>query len=281
MGKARGILSAISAYFTAFDMISRSRRFASFIVIPFVLNIALLASVVYLAAVVLYPQMAHFFSDTIAHLPAALKSAMPVFSSEHSSLFGALSSVCVFLAKSAAFAGKTLFVIILVLFVYFTYSISGSILSAPFLDMISLRAEQLYTRGNVSIEPMGFFVSIFRALANAVKLLLLVICINIVLLLLNLIPVAGTFLYSASNYFVIFFLIGFNFFDFPFERRKMKFRAKLRAALANYWAVAGLGLVFFVTSAIPVFGFISLSLCSASAGIMYHSLPSGLAERKK
>lgn len=268
MRQIKGFFSAIGAYFTAFDMLSRSGRFLTLTIVPFLMNMLLFISFVYLAAVAVYPWLAHLLDSWAVMLPGWMQANWSGFSQDWPTLFGIVSATLLFLAKSVAVVGKILFALLVVIMVYFTYSIAGSILMAPFLDEIAFTAENMVRRTKGPPSPAVFMI-IFRALANAVKMIMLLVLVNLVLMLLNLIPVAGQTLYIICNYIAVSFMIGFQFMDFPFERRLMRFRAKLKASLGEFGMTCGLGAGVMLGTMIPVFGFLVLALSAGAAGVLY------------
>lgn len=160
--------------------------------------------------------------------------------------------------------------ILLSIFTVLIYSIAGSIITAPFLDLLSSRTEKISgsARPDEKFSFTEFLSDIFRALANSIRLLVLIVMINILLLVLNVIP-GGSFIYALLNFFSALFFYGFQFYDFPLERRKFGFNDKLKITWKFRRSVLGTGLSFFVISFVPVIGFLGLNLCTMGAAITF------------
>jgi len=149
----------------------------------------------------------------------------------------------------------------------FAYSITGSIVTAPFNDIISAKVE-IHLLGAGTDE--GFSIDDFiddmgRILLNTVKLLGLLLLFNLAILLLNFIPLAGGAAYSALSFASAMFFLGFQFFDFPLERRRLVFRDKLSVVWRHKFAAVGLGTGFFLITFVPVVGFLGLNLAAVGA----------------
>ena len=167
------------------------------------------------------------------------------------------------------FISPVLFVM-LSIFTVLIYSIAGGIITAPFLDLLSSKTEKILGSENAdeNFYLKTFIYDMLRALVNSIRLLLLIVLINFLLLLLNIIP-GGSFLYAFLNFLSALFFYGFQFYDFPLERRQYSFREKLKITWRFRWSVFGSGLAFFLISFIPVIGFLGLNLCTIGAAVTF------------
>ncbi|HON77992.1 MAG TPA: EI24 domain-containing protein [Spirochaetota bacterium] len=161
--------------------------------------------------------------------------------------------------------------VLLIIITALMYSITGSIIIAPFNDIISAKVESRLT-GTVlddSFSLSEMISDILRITGNIIKLLTIITVFQIILLLLNIIPFAGSVLYSAISFISAMFFLGFQFFDFPLERRKMVFREKLKVMWKFKFTTVGLGTGFFLISIVPVIGFLGLNLGAVGATLLY------------
>jgi len=222
--------------FRSFSLAGKNRGLLLYFLIPFILNIAVLSGIFYFSYTSLIPFAHSFLAGDQWYMDFLRLLLSPV-------LF-----------------------ILLSIFTILIYSIAGGIITAPFLDLLSLKTERIigsrYSDEKFSIKE--FLSDIFRALTNSIRLLFLIILINLILLILNLIP-GGSFIYAALNFFSALFFYGFQFYDFPLERRRYSFSEKLRITWKFKWSVFGSGLAFFLLSFIPVIGFLGLNLCTIGA----------------
>ena len=104
-----------------------------------------------------------------------------------------------------------------------------------------------------------------RITLNLVKLLGIMAIINLLILFFNLIPLAGNVLYSILSFLMAAFFFGFQFFDFPLERRRMLFGDKFKITWRYKYMVIGLGMSFFLSTLIPIVGFLGINLSVVGA----------------
>jgi CysZ protein len=228
--------------FAAWRFVGEHEGLKRYFIIPFLINLVLLSGIVYLSYIFLYPLLQGIIPQGDAWYIEALKWLI-----------------------------TPLLLIVLAIIIVLLYSISGSIITAPFNDPLSARIEKLLTR--VAYEEKFsvkiFFADIVRMTLNVVKLLLLLVIFYIIILFLNLIPVIGNIVYSILSFFGTTFFLGFQFFDFPLERRRMGFRDKLVILWKLKFLTMGLGLGFFIISVIPILGFLGLNLGAIAGTVLY------------
>ncbi len=104
---------------------------------------------------------------------------------------------------------------------------------------------------------------------NIIRMLGLLVLVNIFLLVLNFIPIIGSLLYTVLGYLSTSFFFGFQFFDFPLERRRFNFNQKLKIAWYYKRATMGIGTAFFILSFIPIVGFLALNLGTIGATLFF------------
>lgn len=226
--------------FRAFSLMGRSKGLLFYFVIPFILNIAILTAIFYFSYTSVVPWAQSFLTGDQWYMQFIRFVVSPVF------------------------------FVLLSVFTVMVYSIIGGIITAPFLDLISSETEQVLGTINTDekFSIAEFISDIIRALLNSIRLLVLIIAINIILLLLNIIP-GGSFIYAFLNFLSALFFYGFQFYDFPLERKRYSFNDKLKISWKFKWSVFGTGLAFFLVSFIPVVGFLGLNLCTIGATLTY------------
>ena len=148
----------------------------------------------------------------------------------------------------------------------------GVVLGSPWYTRLSAELELL--RGGQPLPEQGAGLSMAlrdlgRALAFELRKLLLVVAIGALLLLLNLIPVAGQVLATAGWIALGATITCLDFFDYPLERRLLRFRAKLGVIRRSLPASAGFGLVCLALVSIPFVNLLSIPLCVAAGTLFY------------
>ncbi len=231
-------LDGIRAPFRALGTAAAYRGLWAYFIIPFVLNLVVLSVLLYCFYTAVYPWINGLIPGGQAWYLDFLRWLV--------------SPVLFFIALLAC---------------GLLYSVTGTIISAPFNDPLSARVESLKGAGAAGehFSITGFLGDAARALTNSVKLLLLLAVLNTAFLFLNLVPFAGGILYFVGSFFSALFFFGFGFFDFPLERRRMLFGRKVRLMWRYRYLTMGLGLGFFLITLIPVLGFLGLNLCTIGA----------------
>jgi len=234
------VVTGFSDTFRSIPLAWKNKGILIYFIIPFILNIAVLSVIFYYSYTSLVPVTRSFLSGDQWYMQ----------------LMHALISPVIFVLMS-------IFTVIL-------YSIAGGIISAPFLDILSLKTEKVSGEGfrDETFSIREILSDVIRALANSIRLLILIIFVNLIMLVLNLVP-GGSILYAALNFLSALFFYGFQFYDFPLERRRYSFKEKLSITWKFKWSVFGSGLAFFVISFIPVIGFLGLNLCTMGAAITF------------
>lgn len=226
--------------FRSFSLLWNTKGLPVYFIIPFLLNAAILSVIFYFSYTSLVPLAQSFLSGEQWYIQFIRYLVSPV-----------------------------LFAMIMI-FTMFIYSIAGGIITSPFLDLLSGKTEKVLgiTDGTEKSSFKELISDILRSAANTIRLLLFIVAINLMLLLLNIIP-GGSFIYAFLNFLSALFFYGFQFYDFPLERRRYSFKEKLRITWKFRWSVFGSGLSFFLISFIPVIGFLGLNLCTVGAALTF------------
>ena len=238
---AGSFIHGFFSIFNVFKRLSGKKGYKKYFIIPFMLNVIILGSIVYFSFTTLDP----IISDLLKG---------------DSTIFSVLRAIL-----------RPLLFIILTFISIFLYSIAGNIIIAPFNDLLSEKVESLISgeKFDEKFSVSLFIQDIIRIVGNIIRLLVLIVIINIFLLVLNLIPFVGQIFYTILSFMVTAFFFGFQFFDFPLERRRLVFKEKLKVAWKMKFTVIGLGTGFFLMSLIPIVGFLSLNLGAAGATILF------------
>lgn len=147
----------------------------------------------------------------------------------------------------------------------------GVTLGSPWYGKLSEQLEQQLTGRTLPSHYAGVggvLRDLGRALLFEVKKLALLFGIGLPLLLLNLLPVAGTLLATAGGIALGATIACLDFFDPPLERRSLRFRAKLGMIRRSLPASAGFGLVCLGLVSIPFINLLAIPLC-ITAGTLF------------
>ncbi|NER36050.1 MAG: hypothetical protein F6J93_19045 [Oscillatoria sp. SIO1A7] len=143
----------------------------------------------------------------------------------------------------------------------------GGILGAPWYGQLSEQLELLRTGEIAKVEggPGAALVDIWRAILFEVKKLVLALGVGWTLLLLNFfLPGIGTAIASIGGIALAATTVCLDFLDGPLERRRLRFRAKLRVILRSLPASASFGLVCLTLVSVPILNLLAIPICVAS-----------------
>lgn len=166
---------------------------------------------------------------------------------------------------------QALLVVALLVAIGFVLVRFGVVLGAPFYSTLSERLEELRTGQAPPARPLspgGVARELWRALAFEAKKLLLVAALALPLLLVGLVPVAGTAIAGAGWTALGALIACLDFLDPALERRRLRFRRKLGVIRRALPSTAGFGLVCFGLVSIPFVNLLAIPLC-VTAGTLY------------
>lgn len=155
----------------------------------------------------------------------------------------------------------------------------GKILAAPFNDALSEKVELAYLdrqkTGGFSLMSVlrgGLWAVTWEAKKVGIYLLVL-----IPLLLLNGLPLVGTFLYTVVVFLFNVMFLAFDYLDFPLERRPgptgpLGFKARGSLVMRHKAAMLGFGTAATILLFVPLLNFLFLPLAVSGATLLYLEL---------
>jgi CysZ protein len=176
------------------------------------------------------------------------------------------------LAAIVAALLRVLLIVGLLIVIGFLLVRFGVVLGSPWYSQLSEHLEQQLTGHAPPAEPLtirGIARDLGRALAFEAKKLVLVIAIGVLLLLVNLVPGFGQAASAVGGFALGALIACLDFFDGPLERRRLSFRAKLRAVRNGMPASAGFGLVAFALVSVPFVNLLSIPVCVAAGTLFF------------
>lgn len=183
---------------------------------------------------------------------------------------GALAALPAWAAVFAAVL-RALLVLLLLIATGFVLVRFGVVLGSPWYARLSDQLERLRLGGLP--EPAAGLAAGLRDLARALgfelKKLLLVLVVALGLLLLNALPVAGQLLATAGSIALGATIACLDFLDYPLERRRLSFRAKLAVIRRHLPATAGFGLAALALVSIPLLNLLAIPVCVAAGTLLF------------
>ena len=153
-------------------------------------------------------------------------------------------------------------VLVLIFFTFAPFIVVGSLLAAPFNDVLSEKTE-LLLGGQTQEGPfslIGFLRVAGQALLTEAKKIGLFLLGMLALLLLHVVPLLGTMLYPIlSVAWTVFFLV-MEYTGYVFARRGLSFKDQRQIVYRNAALMSGFGLGLFCLLAIPFMQFFCIPL---------------------
>lgn len=166
--------------------------------------------------------------------------------------------------------------IVLMLIIAYAFTVIGNILMGPFNDVLSEKVELLYA-GTGCDQPFAvkaFLADVVRSIIMEVSKLFFYLGGLMLLLVLHLIPLVGSMLYSGLIVIYTLYFLGWEYLDYSMERWKYTFRLKARTALTNAGAFIGFGAGAFLMLFIPLVNLMAFPVCAVGATLLYCDLRS-------
>jgi CysZ protein len=152
------------------------------------------------------------------------------------------------------------FLIVVAVFI-FSFVFVGTVLAAPFLDLLSERTEAVL-RGRIDDRPFHiqrWATDVLRSTGHAAKTLVILV----IAFPLSFIPVAGHAAWLGLGWL----LLAYDLTSFAMDRRRLSFREKWRLLLTDMSGTLGFGAAVFFLMVVPLVGLVVLP-AAAVAGTM-------------
>lgn len=219
-----GLVKGFGYPFRSFQVLKKHPRLIQYILIPVTINTAVFTSVVYWGL--------SFFDRWMAGLLPSQEGWWAIL----------YYLVWIILVLATA------------VLVFFTFVVVGSVIAAPFNDLLSERTEQLLS-GRSMDEPFrwGQFLSdVRRTVASSLgRIWLFVAGMIPILILMFAVPGIGPLIGSALSFlFTVYFLVV-EYTSFFFDRKGYSFKQQRQYIRGRRLMMMGFGLGVFVLMAIP------------------------------
>jgi CysZ protein len=161
-------------------------------------------------------------------------------------------------------------VLVVMVLVFFTFAVIGSLIASPFNDVLSERTEKLLTGAEIdevfartrsrSCRWKTFWRDTLRTLVSEGKKIAVFVAGMLVLLLLHLLPVLGTAIYPVLSvaWTALFLVLEYN--GYVFTRKHLTFKEQRRIVFRHAASMSGFGLGIFCVLAIPFLQFLCIPL---------------------
>jgi len=168
-----------------------------------------------------------------------------------------------YLASGLILIIRFLLIIMLLIATGFVLTQFGVLLGAPWYGQLSEQLEK-YRTGKVELIELDLVSDLGRAILYELKKLVLIAAVGIPLLLINLFPGIGAVISGVGSFTLTTIIVSMDFLDSCLERRRLKFRQKLKIVLKSLPASGSFGLVCLGLISLPVINLVTIPLCVAS-----------------
>jgi CysZ protein len=263
-----GLLTGATYPFRVLAVFKRTPRLWGYVAIPILVN--------FIVGVVLYAGLLFFGWDSVAYLMGSLTHWIDSLITHLPRWLGILD----YLIIGIGWLLRLLLVVGLLLLTGFVLVQFGVLLGAPWYGQLSEQLEELRT-GQLHIVEVGIVRDIGRAILFELKKLVLVVGVGIGLLLLNLVPGIGTLAATMGGFALATTVVCLDFMDAPLERRRLRFREKLRVVFRSLPASASFSWVCLALVSVPLLNLLTIPLCVASGTLFFcdQVLPGGVGDR--
>ncbi len=160
------------------------------------------------------------------------------------------------------------------LLIFFSFTVIGNLLAAPFNELLSERIEVLIKgEGGAPFVLRRFVAESGRSMLIELKKQLFFIVGMILLLLINLVPGFGPLVYAVlAPLFTLFFLV-IEYLGFVLVRKQVGFGRQQRYVLGRPLLMAGFGCGVFIVLAIPLLQFFCIPLAVSGATLLWCDFP--------
>lgn len=242
-------LAAISTFY-------RSPQLLNCVFIPVVINI-FVGIFLYISLLIPGWIRLNQFIDNFSDVWASWIDSLPLWLRFLAILFIGLSWVL-----------KGILILGLLGFIGFLLVQFGTLLGAPWYGQLSEQLERLKI-GTLETIEVSLLEDIRRAIVFELKKVVLLICGGVFFFLLHFLPGIGSILTGIGSFTLAITLICLDFLDPPLERRRLKFRAKLRFILSALPGTASFGFICLFLVSIPVINLFTVPICVAAGTLFY------------
>ncbi len=217
----------------------RSRpRLIFYILIPFLINVAVFSGAVYLG-------MEFFGSTVVEYIP------------QGEAWYWALFSWLLWVVA----------VLLTAILVFFSFTVVGNLIASPFNDLLSERTETLLTGREIdeNFSLSRFFSDAIKSLLMEARKMWVFVLVMVLILPLNLLPGIGNAIYTLLAISLTLFFLCVEYLSFVMVRKGHFFSDQRRFIFSRKSLMLGYGCGVLVMLAIPFFQFFCIPLAVIGA----------------
>lgn len=224
--------------FRSISLLRRRPRLLVYVLIPFLINLAVFTGAVYLG-------LDFFGSTVIEHIPQGEAWYWSV-------LYWFLWVIAVLLTA---------------VLVFFSFTVVGNLVASPFNDLLSERTEQILTgkEADEAFSLRRFLGDIGKTLLMELKKMWVFVVAMLLILPLNLLPGLGSALYTILAVGLTLFFLSVEYLSFIMVRKRQFFSEQRRFIMGRKFLMLGFGCGVMALLAIPFLQFFCIPLAVIAA----------------
>ena len=215
-----------------------------YIIVPFLINFALLSLAVYWGL--------SFFNSVVVH-----------YIPQGEAWYWVILSYFLWI----------LAILMTMVLVFFGFTVTGAVIASPFNDILSEKTEGILT-GNTPEEPFKlrlFLKDALQTVKDESKKIIIFVILMLLLLPLNLIP-GGTLPYSILSVLLTIFFLVVEYTGYIFARKHLTFKDQRHFIFSQKFLMLGFGLGIMGVLAVPFLQFLCIPLGVVGATLLWHDL---------
>ncbi len=159
------------------------------------------------------------------------------------------------------------FIIFIVLYNYIVKFVV-LILMSPILSYVSEQTEKIITGNDYPFEWKQFMKDIIRGIKIAIANMFKELAFTILLLVLHVVPLIGSALYTACVALIAWYYFGYSTLDYVNERRRLSVAESNKYIKSVKGLAVGNGMVLALALYVPFLGFIFMPIISTVAATL-------------
>lgn len=234
----RGFIVGFFSLWNAFRFVAKNPSLYKYIAIPFVINVVVFCGSVYWGF--------DLFGDFVGQYFAPYDT---------------------WYWQVVAAAVKLLAALITLVVVFFTFTVVGNLIAAPFNDLLSEKTEALLT-GRLNGEPFSlrqFGVDLWRVMKDEVRKMSIFILLMILILAFNFLPGIGSAFYAVCSIVLTVFFLIVEYTGYVFSRKHLGFTEQRHFIYSNKMSTLGFGLAVMCMLFIPFVQFLTIPIAVVAA----------------
>ncbi|MGB3403362.1 MAG: EI24 domain-containing protein [Microcoleaceae cyanobacterium] len=255
-----GFIAGASYPFRALSLLSSRPQLRKYVVIPLIVN--------FILGIILYLGLLLPGFHAIESLTLFIDSQIDTWVANLPSWLSYLDVVAIVIGWIL----RVVFTLALLVIIGFILLQFGVIIGSPWYGQLSEKLEEIKTGKPAVVPPAsltGVFQDIGRAILFELKKLVIQLGFGIPLLLLNFFPGFGTIIFTVGGIILTASMACLDFIDSPLERRRLKFREKLKMLRLALPASASFALVCLGLITIPFVNLLAIPICVASGTLFF------------